>query len=116
MKIILYVLFTCSVFFSFKSCHENEKPLVISPADKVTYERDIKPILATSCTPCHFQGGISPYKWESYDAVKYKISIIIDRVNKDPGTKNFMPRDGKKLSPETIAILRKWVSDGTLER
>ena len=110
------MFFTFSAFLSLKSCNEKEKPLVISAADKVTYERDIKPILATSCTPCHFPGGISPYKWENYDAVKYKISIIIDRVNKEPGTKNFMPRDGTKLSPETIAILRKWVSDGTPER
>ncbi len=116
MKIILYVLFTTVAFLSVKSCNEKEKPQVISPADKVTYERDIKQILATSCTPCHFPGGISPYKLENYEAVKYKISIIIDRVNKDHGAKKFMPKDGTKLSPETIAILRKWISDGTLER
>ena len=116
MKIVLYVLLTCSAFLSFNSCHEKVKPKVISPPDKITYERDIKPILATSCTPCHFPGGISPYKWENYEAVKYKISIIIDRVNKEQGAKKFMPKDGTKLSPETIALLRKWVSDGTLEQ
>ena len=116
MKIILYVLLTFSAFLSFKSCNEKEKPQVISPADKVTYERDIKPILTTSCIPCHFQGGISPYKWDNYEAVKYKISLIIDRVNKDQGARKFMPKDGTKLSPETIATLRKWVTDGTLER
>ncbi len=113
---ILYVFLSLSAFLSFKSCNETEKPKVISPPDKVTYERDIKPILAASCIPCHFQGGISPYKWDNYEAVKYKISLIIDRVNKDQGARKFMPKDGTKLSPETIATLRKWVTDGTLER
>ncbi len=116
MRVVLYILMTALVFLFFKACNSNEKPEVISPADKVTYERDVKPILATSCVPCHFPGGISPYKWDNYEAVKYKISIIIDRVNKDQGTKNFMPKDGTKLSPESIAILRKWVTDGTREK
>lgn len=114
MKVVLYVLFTCSVFLSFESC--NQKPKVISPADKVTYERDILPLLAVSCKPCHFDNGISSYKFENYEAVKYKIEIILSRVNKEQGAKKFMPKDGTKLSPEAIAILRKWVSDGTLER
>lgn len=72
--------------------------------------------MAVSCKPCHFDNGISPYKFEDYEAVKYKIEIILSRVNKELGAKNFMPKDGTKLSPETIAILRKWVSDGTLEQ
>ena len=114
MKVFLYMLFTCSAFLSIESC--NQKPKVISPADKVTYERDIKQILAVSCKPCHFNNGISPYKFEDYEAVKYKIEIMISRVSKEQGAKKFMPKDGTKLSPETIAILRKWVSDGTLER
>jgi len=116
LKFIFYVLFTCWTFLSIVSCHQKGKPEVMSPADKVTYERNIKPLLASYCTPCHYPGGISPYKWVNYDAVKYKISIIIQRVNKDQGAKHFMPKDGAKLSPESIAILQKWVSDGTLER
>jgi hypothetical protein len=116
MRGILYIFMTGSVFLFFKSCNSNNKSEVISPADKVTYERDIKPILAKSCVPCHFSGGISPYKWDNYEAVKYKIALIIDRVNKDQGSKNFMPKDGTKLSPESIAILRKWVTDGTREK
>ena len=116
MKVGLYILLTCLAFFSVKACNENKNPQVISPADKVTYQRDIKPLLATYCTPCHYAGGISPYKWENYEAVKYKIPIIIERVNKDQGAKHFMPKDGTKLSAQSIAMLRKWVADGTLER
>lgn len=116
MRVILYIFITGSVFLFFKACNSNEKSDVISPPDKVTYERDIKPILATSCIPCHFPGGVSPYKWDNYEAVKYKIALIIERVNKEPGAKNFMPKDGTKLSPESIAILRKWVTDGTREK
>jgi hypothetical protein len=107
---------SCLTFFFVKSCNENNNFRVISPPDIVTYERNIKPLLTTYCTPCHYAGGISPYKWENYEAVKYKISIIIERVNKDQGAKHFMPKDGTKLSAKSIAMLRKWVADGTLER
>lgn len=116
LKRMLIGIISCSVFLFFISCNGNEKPKVISPADKVTYERDVKPILVKSCTPCHFDGGINKNKWDDYATTKYKIPIIIDRVNKEQGAAKFMPKDGHKLSPETIAILRKWVTDGTLEQ
>ncbi len=82
---------------------------------KTTYVSDVKPILTTSCTPCHMAGGSNPNKWDEYASAKSSISSILDRVKRDPGATGFMPRNGAKLSADKIAILEKWVADGLLE-
>ncbi len=83
---------------------------------KVTYLADVKPILTASCTPCHLAGGANPNKWDEYTPTKTKISLIIDRVKREPGATGFMPRNGTKLSADKIAVLEKWVADGLLEK
>jgi len=115
MKILLYLILTFSALSFIKSCYTNEKSVATTPADKVTFERDVRPIFEASCRPCHFTDGINPNKWDNYDAVKYKIYIIIERVNKEQGAPKFMPKDRNKLSPEAIATLRKWVKDGMIK-
>lgn len=82
---------------------------------KTTYMADVKPIFVASCTPCHLAGGINPNKWDQYAQAKAKISVILDRVQREPGATGFMPKVGAKLSAEKIAILKKWVDDGLLE-
>ena len=137
MKFRLSILISSIIWLFFICCSANEKPReatqadkpanetvdqqdekleVMSPADITTYERDIKPILVTACTPCHLPGGVNPNNWDNYTATKYKIAIILDRVNRDTATVKFMPKGRPKLSAETIAILRKWVKDGTPEK
>lgn len=83
---------------------------------KVTYLANVKPILTTSCTPCHMAGGVNPNKWDEYAATKAKITGILDRVQRDPSATGFMPKGGTKLSDANIAILNKWVADGLLEQ
>jgi mono/diheme cytochrome c family protein len=85
-------------------------------AAKITYMADVKPIMTTSCTPCHMAGGANPNKWDEYTPTKTKIASIIDRVKREPGSTGFMPRNGTKLSAEKIAVLEKWVTDGLLEK
>ncbi len=82
---------------------------------KVTYAADVKPMLTGLCAPCHVAGGTNPNKWDDYNTTKNKISSIIDRVKRDPGSSGFMPVNGAKLSDEEIATLEKWVADGLLE-
>lgn len=83
---------------------------------KVTYLANVKPILTTSCTPCHLTGGTNPNKWDEYTPTKTKISLIIGRVKREPGAIGFMPVNGTKLSADKIAVLEKWVADGLLEK
>ena len=83
-------------------------------ASKVTYTADIKPLLTTSCAPCHVAGG-NKAKWDNYATTKSKISGIIDRVQRGTTASGFMPQGGSKLSGDNIALLKKWVADGLLE-
>lgn len=82
---------------------------------KVTYTADIKPLLIVSCTPCHLPGGVNPNKWDDYATAKSKISVILDRVQRESTAVGFMPKNGTKLSAANIALLNKWVADGLLE-
>lgn len=83
---------------------------------KITYLADIKPLLTTSCTPCHMAGGANPNKFDDYSTTKNKITTILDRVQREPSAAGFMPRNGTKLSAANIALLNKWVADGLLEK
>jgi uncharacterized repeat protein (TIGR01451 family) len=86
-----------------------------SPIVIITYAADVKPIFVTSCTPCHLTGGANPNKWDDYAQAKAKITAILDRVQRAPGTAGFMPKVGTALTPAQIATLKKWVTDGLLE-
>jgi hypothetical protein len=83
---------------------------------KITYLADIKPLLVASCTPCHLAGGANPNKFDDYATAKGKISVILDRVQRESTAAGFMPRGGTKLSAANIALLNKWVADGLLEK
>jgi cytochrome c553 len=86
----------------------------VAVVSKVTYTTNIKPLLTTSCKPCHVAGGPNP-KWDNYATTKSEITNILDRVQRQPSASGFMPQGGSKLSADNIALLKKWVSDGLLE-
>ena len=96
------------------SCKKDEEPAVIP---KVTYDKDIKAILVTRCTPCHLAGGTNPNKWDTFVAPKEKVALILDRIQRTPGTAGFMPRNGTSQIPaDEITKIKQWVTDGTLEK
>lgn len=82
---------------------------------KITYVANVKSIFTTSCTPCHLAGGANPNKWDDYTQAKGKISAILDRVQRAPGSAGFMPKVGNQLTAAQIATLKQWVTDGLLE-
>ncbi len=108
-KILLLTVF--SALFILASCKKDED----DPVVKTTYTKDVKSIFVSKCAPCHVSGGSHPSKFDEYATAKNEIDVIIDRVNRDAGAAGFMPKNGTKLSAETIAILTKWKSDGLLE-
>jgi hypothetical protein len=83
-----------------------------STAPKYTYTGNVKSLMLTHCTPCHFppKGNKKPY--DSYSAVKNDIDSILSRVNKNPGEKGFMPFKHPKLPDSTINVLVQWKKDG----
>jgi len=82
---------------------------------KTTYTKDVKPLLVASCAPCHTAGGTNPNKFDDFATAKGKISSIIDRVKRESTATGFMPRNGTKLAADKIALLEKWLADGTPE-
>jgi len=112
MKHKILILILCTSFFLINSCKNDEEPM---PTVKVTYVKDVKPIFLNSCTPCHLAGGVNPNKWDDYTQAKNKITTILDRVQRTPGSAGFMPQVGTPLTSAQIATLNKWVTDGLLE-
>ncbi len=94
------------------NCNTTKKGVMENkPAEKqLSYKTDVAPILATSCTPCHFppEGRKKPY--ENYEHVKADIASIIERVKLPETDARFMPFKSKKpaLTQNQIAILETW--------
>jgi len=111
MKTTKLFLLAITAIFILAGCSKDETPQV----DKVTYNKDVKSIFLSKCTPCHLEGGINPSKFDDYNTAKAKIDAILLRVNLDPTAQGFMPKNGTKLSASEINTLTMWKTDGTLE-
>ncbi|WP_035669521.1 hypothetical protein [Flavobacterium sp. 83] len=93
------------------NCNSTKKGTEYTAVQKeLSYNKDIKPIIETSCTPCHIppQGRKEPL--ENYIHVKENIGAIIDRVKLPQEDRKFMPPRNKKpaLNDSLIAVLVKW--------
>jgi hypothetical protein len=96
-------------------CHGSKKAMASVP--KLTYTSDVQAVIAANCTPCHFPAkGGNKKALDTYAAVQENIDDMIRRIELNPADKGFMPFKHPKLSDSTIAIFRKWKSDGMLEK
>src|SRR5438445_582293 len=95
-------------------------------AQRVDFNRDIRPILNKSCIPCH--GGVKQvanvsfiYRDEALGKGKSgrptvvpgrpNASELITRVvSSDPDIR--MPQHGPPLPPKQIDLLRRWIKEG----
>jgi thiol-disulfide isomerase/thioredoxin len=85
---------------------------------KISYAKEIAPILATKCVSCHTQGGIAPFAMDSYEKVKgfspmIRETIRTDRMppyNADPHIGTF--RDDQNLSVADQKTLVHWIEAG----
>jgi mono/diheme cytochrome c family protein len=84
---------------------------------KTSYTYDIEKIFTFSCSPCHIPAkGGSKRSYDNFSNVKEDIDEIIRRVELAPTEQDFMPLHKPKLSGEDIALLKKWKTDGLLEK
>jgi len=98
-----------------------------SGAEKIDYQRDIKPILARHCYACH--GGLKQQSGLRLDTAanirqggdggpaiepgNSGESRLIDAVTGANGLKRMPPRnEGEPLKPEEIAALKAWIDQG----
>jgi len=92
-----------------------------APAAKVTFNRDIAPIVYQYCAACHRPGEAGPFPLLTYQDVK-KHGRQIEAVTQtrfmppwlpEPGALKFA--DERRLSDQQIATIRAWVDQGMLE-
>lgn len=101
----------------YQSCTSTKKAASTNLA-AVSYEKDIKPIMIASCTPCHFPDEGKKKYLDTYNSVSSNIDDIIERVKMPQDQKGFMPFQLKKpaLTAEEIALLEEWKESGMAEK
>ena len=120
MKSNFYIAILFVLGFAAVSCSKNTfEAEDLQPVEKskfVTFNKDIKPLFAVRCSPCHTEGGDRVNKWTDYNTTKTLLTGIVGRIIKEPSDPLFMPKNGKKLNKEEMTLFNKWVDDGLLEK
>lgn len=94
------------------------KSLAFSSEKKVTYFKDIAPLMQAKCVKCHQKNGNAPFSLETYDDVSKRKSMIAYVVKN-----KIMPpwpaeRDSQRianshfLSDKEISMLSQWAASG----
>ena len=91
------------------------------PAEALTYHRDLRPVIYTSCLACHHETGIAPFGLETYEELVNTIFLVIPAVEEGvmpPWSANddcHEIADSRRLDDDTRALFRQWRDDGMLE-
>jgi tetratricopeptide (TPR) repeat protein/mono/diheme cytochrome c family protein len=87
----------------------------------VTFNRDIAPIIFTSCASCHRPGEAAPFSLLTYEDVK-KHARQIAEVTRTRNMPPWLPEpqelkfaDEMRLSETQIDLIQKWVDQGAAE-
>ncbi|NDH04856.1 hypothetical protein EBX93_02890 [bacterium] len=96
------------------------RPLPRVSKGKVTYHRDIAPIIQEKCQACHRSGEVAPFTLASFnDAVRWK-DLLVEVVEKKQ-MPPWLPSGGlhyrgeRRLNDAEIALIRDWVKGGCAE-
>jgi hypothetical protein len=85
---------------------------------KISYAKEIAPIIEDKCVACHQKGSIGPMELTSYEKVKGFAPMIRETIRTqrmppwqaEPGIGHFL--NDKSLSPEQIKTLVHWIEAG----
>ena len=98
-------------------------PMVLAqagrPISNPTYTRDVAPLIAEHCAPCHRPGQAGPFNLLTYSDVRARARLIVD-VTKRRYMPPWKPAPGeggpfsgdRRLSDPQIALLERWVDLG----
>lgn len=96
----------------FAACTKKASPAKVVPT---TYTTDILPLVQSKCQPCHGKGS-NKGDFLSYESAKRYAAEMLDRVMIAPGGRGFMPKNHDKLADTEIALIKKWIEGGLLEK
>jgi hypothetical protein len=82
----------------------------------VTFNKNIKPLFSSRCSPCHTEGGDRTNKYNDYNTAKTLITGIIGRIKKQENEPLFMPKNGTKLNLKEMALVNAWIDQGFIEK
>ena len=98
-------------------------PKIGSKDTKITYNRDIAPILNANCVECHRPAGVGPFSLHTYKDAKRKArmsaSVVEDRImppwkaDADAGNPHF--RNERRLTERQIDLIAAWAKGGAPE-
>ena len=109
----LFVL-AAALVTSLQFCGSSKK--AASETAKVTYTKDIESIIQNSCSPCHIAGKGKAETLSTYEAAKAHADEMIERIQRNPGDKGFMPMRHPKLPDSTIQVFVRWKETGLAEK
>ena len=110
------------VFVAIASERSHARDTANSRAEnRVTFNRDLAPIVFRTCAPCHHPGEAAPFALLTYGDVKSHARQIADLTQKrimppwlpEPGEWRF--NDDLHLSSGEIALFQKWIEAGMPE-
>jgi len=99
--------------------------LLVAPSaraqPRVTFNKDIAPIVWSRCAPCHRPGAVAPFSLTTYDEVKRRVTLIRDVTARrlmppwkpEPGKGDFA--ESRRLSDADLSTLQRWIDDGAPE-
>ncbi|HXA01944.1 MAG TPA: hypothetical protein VNW99_08150 [Cytophagaceae bacterium] len=113
------ILLLCFLSLEMQSC-TSKKEEVLNPCDtsKVSYAKNIVPIVSQNCYKCHDSGNArlfgGGHYLDSYDSLKAHIKCgLIDAIEHNAGVIP-MPEGAPKLPDCDIAKIKAWVNQGAL--
>ncbi|HEV7225300.1 MAG TPA: c-type cytochrome domain-containing protein [Pirellulales bacterium] len=101
-----------------------------APAPKVSYFKQIRPILQERCQGCHQpakrQGGFvmtslaemqkgGDSEEPAFTAGKPEESFLISQVSSEGGKPPAMPKGADPLKPDQVELLKRWVAEGAVD-
>ena len=97
---------------------------VVSPASaqsRLTFNKDIAPIVWARCATCHRPGEIGPFSLLTYDDVKRRATQIADVTSRrlmppwkpEPGKGDF--ESERRLTDAELQKIQQWIQDGAPE-
>ena len=128
MMIFMLVLSACgspttagSTLEESMSANSPTAEVQVAPAASLSYSKDVYPIFEASCVKCHGVEKVSrgldltSYEKTMTGSVKGPVVLPGDAENSllvKLTVEGKMPKQGAKLTPEQVEIVRNWVNQG----